>query len=114
MKAEFHPAASEEIVETTAFYENEVSGLGDRFISEVEQILELLREQPQIGQQIEKEFRRIVLARFPYSLIYIVSSQRKSGWWQWPINADDQVIGEKELAAKAFIGPTSVRSSGGR
>ena len=34
MKAEFHPAASEEIVETAAFYDNEVPSLGDGFIAE--------------------------------------------------------------------------------
>ena len=78
MKAEFHPAASEEIVETAVFYDNEVPGLGDRFISEVERVVELLREQQQIGQQIEKEFRRIVLARFPYSLIYRI--EPKKNW----------------------------------
>jgi len=42
MKAVFHPAASEEIVETTAYYEGEVPGLGDRFIAEVERIVEVL------------------------------------------------------------------------
>jgi hypothetical protein len=39
MKAEFHPAASEEIVETTAYYEIEVPGLGDSFIAEVRGLL---------------------------------------------------------------------------
>ncbi len=40
MKAAFHPTASEEIVETTAYYEGEVPGLGERFIVEVERIIE--------------------------------------------------------------------------
>ena len=69
MKAEFHPAASEEIVETTAYYEGEVPGLGDSFIAEVERIVEVLCDQPNIGQRVGEEFRRILLARFPYSLI---------------------------------------------
>jgi plasmid stabilization system protein ParE len=76
VKAEFQPAASEEIVETAAYYDREVPGLGSGFIIEVERIVGILRDQPTIGQRIEKEFRRILLARFPYSFIYCVESER--------------------------------------
>jgi len=93
MKAGFHPAASEEIVETTAYYEGEVPGLGDRFIAEVERIVEVLCDQPNIGQSVGEELRRIILARFPYSLIYSIESERiwviavahhrrRPGYWQ--------------------------------
>ena len=93
MKAEFHPAASEEIVETTAYYDGEVPGLGNGFIVEVERIVGILRDRPELGQRIEMEFRRVVLARFPYSLIYRVEPERiwvvalahqhrRPGYWQ--------------------------------
>ena len=93
MKAEFHPIASGEIVETTAYYEGEVPGLGDRFIAEVERIVEVLCDQPHIGQSVGEELRRIILARFPYSLIYSIESERiwviavahhrrRPGYWQ--------------------------------
>ncbi len=93
MKAEFHPRASEEIVETTAYYEGEVPGLGDRFIIEVERIVEVLCDQPNIGQSAGEELRRLLLARFPYSLIYSIESERiwviavahhrrRPGYWQ--------------------------------
>jgi len=93
MKAGFHPGAAEEIVETTAYYEGEVPGLGDRFIAEVEQIVEVLCDQPNIGQSVGEELRRIILARFPYSLIYSIESERiwviavahhrrRPGYWQ--------------------------------
>jgi len=93
MKAVFHPTASEEIVETTAYYEGEVPGLGDRFIAEVERIVEVLCDQPNIGQSVGEELRRIILARFPYSLIYSIESERiwviavahhrrRPGYWQ--------------------------------
>lgn len=93
MKAGFHPIAFEEIVETTAYYEGEVPGLGDRFITEVEQIVEVLCDQPNIGQSVGEELRRIILARFPYSLIYSIESERiwviavahhrrRPGYWQ--------------------------------
>ena len=93
MKAEFHPTASDEIVETTAYYESEVPGLGDRFIAEVESIIEVLCDQPNIGQSVGDKLRRILLARFPYSLIYSIESERiwviavahhrrRPGYWQ--------------------------------
>ena len=93
MKADFHPTASEEIIETTAYYEGEVPGLGDRFIAEVEKIIEVLCDQPNIGQSVGEELRRILLARFPYSLIYSIESERiwviavahhrrRPGYWQ--------------------------------
>ena len=76
MKAEFHQTASEEIIETTAYYEGEVPGLGASFIAEVERIVEVLSDQPNIGQRVNEEFRRILLANFPYSLIYSIESER--------------------------------------
>ena len=93
MKAEFHPTASDEIVETTAYYESEVPGLGDRFIAEVESIIEVLCDQPNIGQSVGDKLQRILLARFPYSLIYSIESERiwviavahhrrRPGYWQ--------------------------------
>jgi len=93
MKAEFHSAASDEIGETTAYYESEVQGLGDSFIAEVERVVEVLCDQPNIGQRVGEEFRRILLARFPYSLIYSIESERiwviavahhrrRPGYWQ--------------------------------
>ena len=93
MKAEFHPTASDEIVEIAVYYDHEVPGLGNSFIVEVERIVEILRDQPKIGQRIEKEFRRIILVRFPYSLIYsieleriwvvaVAHQHRRPGYWQ--------------------------------
>ena len=93
MKAEFHQAASKEIVETTAYYEGELPGLGAGFIAEVEKVVAVLCDQPNIGQRVGEEFRRIHLARFPYSLIYSIESERiwvvavahhrrRPGYWQ--------------------------------
>lgn len=76
MKVEFHPAAAEEFVETTVFYERSVSGLGDGFIMEVESVVDRLQAHPQIGQRVSDACRRIILARFPYSLIYSVETDR--------------------------------------
>ena len=41
MKVEFHPEASAEFQAAAAYYEKEVLGLGEAFISEVERVAEI-------------------------------------------------------------------------
>ena len=93
MKSEFHPEAEQEFIEASVFYESRVPGLGERFIAEVERAAELLTERPEIGQRIDQVFRRMVLRRFPYLLIYSVEAEeirivavahqrRPPGYWR--------------------------------
>lgn len=89
----FHPKASEELVASSEFYESKVVGLGDEFLNEVERMIQVLEDTPLLGVEIEIHFRRAVLHRFPFSLIYsveentlwilAVSHQRlKPGYWK--------------------------------
>ena len=78
MKVEFHPAASEELLENAAYYEEQIPGLGERFIFEAERIAGVLGDQPEIGQRLGGIYRRILLVRFPFSLIYSIES---NGIW---------------------------------
>ncbi|MGB5540482.1 MAG: type II toxin-antitoxin system RelE/ParE family toxin [Gammaproteobacteria bacterium] len=93
MKAEFHPAACEELLETAAYYEDQIPGLGERFIVEVERVAGVLADQPVIGQRIGVICRRILLVRFPFSLIYsiepdgiwilaVAHHRRRPGYWK--------------------------------
>ncbi len=93
MKAEFHLEASAEFQAASVFYEKEVPGLGEAFISEVESVVELIEAHPAIGKPINDVFRRAVLVRFPFFVIYCVESEelliiavahqrRKPGYWQ--------------------------------
>jgi len=93
MRAEFHAEVEEEFIEASQFCNLRVPGLGDRFISEVEGTLMLLVERPRIGQLMDNVFRRVVLDRFPYSLIYsiepekiwilaVAHQRRRPGYWR--------------------------------
>ena len=93
MKVAFHPASSEEFLETAAYYEAQIPGLGERFTIEVERITEVLGDQPEIGQKIGGIYRRILLIRFPFSLIYsiepdhiwivaVAHHRRRPGYWK--------------------------------
>lgn len=72
MNYEFHPEAELEIIESAARYESEVPGLGLEFSEEVERVLELLLERPELGVTVDGDIRHFVLRRFPFSVIYAV------------------------------------------
>lgn len=66
MTYEFHPEAEQEFVEAAAYYEQMVTGLGQRFGSEVRHAIERLLEYPELGSPVDEDLHRLVLIRFPY------------------------------------------------
>jgi plasmid stabilization system protein ParE len=72
MNYEFHPEAELEVIEAAARYDAAVPGLGERFGDEVERVIELLLERPELGARVIGEIRHFVLQRFPFSIIYVV------------------------------------------
>lgn len=93
MKLEFHPEAEEEFLQAVSYYEAQMPGLGERFDAELRTAAALLLEYAEIGPLVDTHLRKLVLDRFPYSLIYSISSEmiyvlavaherRKPGYWQ--------------------------------
>ena len=93
MTYEFHPAAEQEFVEAAAYYERNVTGLGQRFGREVRHAIERLLEYPEMGSPVDVDLRRLVLVRFPYVLIYcftpdmvtivaVAHARRRPGYWR--------------------------------
>jgi plasmid stabilization system protein ParE len=85
--------AEEELLATVAYYNSRVPGLGAEFLGEVERTTALARERPMLGALFDAGVRRLLLRRFPYSLIYqavadevlvlAVSHQsRRPGYWR--------------------------------
>ena len=73
MKYEFHPEAEQELYEAASRYESEVSELGFRFADEVERVILLLLDHPELGSRLDDELRHFVLRRFPFSVVYAVA-----------------------------------------
>lgn len=61
--------AEEEMTEASVFYEAATSGLGAGFLDEVQRVIDILREHPELGQPVGRGLRRGLLHRFPFSLI---------------------------------------------
>ena len=75
MKYEFHPEAELELYEAALRYESEVPELGQRFGDEVERVIQLLFDHPELGSRVDDNLRHFVLRKFPFSVVYAVSSQ---------------------------------------
>ena len=65
MICEFPPEAEQEFVEAAAYYERNLTDLGERFGSEVHHAIERLLEYPELGSPIDADLRRLMLTRFP-------------------------------------------------
>ena len=97
MRYEFHPEAEQEFVEAAAYYERNVTGLGQRFGREVRHAIDRLLEYPELGSPMDQDLRRLMLTRFPYVLIYsftpdmlrivaVAHVRRRPGYWRARVN----------------------------
>ena len=93
MKLEFHPDAEKEFLQAVSWYEAQLPGLGERFNAELRTAAALLLDYAEIGARIDADLRKLVLDRFPYYVIYSISSdliyvlavahdRRKPGYWE--------------------------------
>ena len=85
--------AEEEMTESAIFYEQESKGLGIDFLDEIENAISIICGNPKIAQKYSDDMRRFVLAKFPYSLLYVEEEsgivivavahyRRKPGYWK--------------------------------
>ena len=91
-----HSEAREEMQKAAVYYENCAAGLGFEFLVEVEQIFEKIKEHPDMGHMLIGPYRRALLQRFPYGVIYrqqagtgyvvaIMHLKRKPGYWVYRV-----------------------------
>ena len=71
----FLTPADEELSEAAKFYEAHSTGLGSDYLNEVQHAIDLVCEFPELGQAVDPGLRRVVLHRFPFSLIYSVEAE---------------------------------------
>lgn len=93
MKREFHPAARDEFLATTEYYDAALTGLGRRFRDAVQGTIDRVETHPQSGREGTSHSRRVVIAGFPYDLVYRVRAdvleilalshhRRRPGYWK--------------------------------
>lgn len=90
----FHPEARAELRAAAAYYESCRTGLGREFWTHVEAAAALVLSNPHAGGVIRAPYRRLIMRRFPYGVIYrhtgdviyvvaIMHLKRRPGYWRW-------------------------------
>jgi plasmid stabilization system protein ParE len=70
------PRAEDDIQAAFEWYESELPGLGNDFLSSLRQRLQSIRDAPESCAKIYGEVRRAIVSRFPYVVFYISQPTR--------------------------------------
>lgn len=82
MKLQLHPEAEEELFQGAAWYQDREAGLGDDLLAEVGRWFDVIAESPTTwpcwpgSPDVGVPIRRVVLDRFPYSIVYQAFPER--------------------------------------
>lgn len=88
----FHDLAERELNDAAQYYERESSGLEAAFLAEVERSAGAITRHPHAGAPLASGIRRRILRRFPYALLYrvttdsirilaVMSLRRRPAYW---------------------------------
>ena len=66
----FSPRASVEVQEAQDWYKSLETNLGERFFQSLECVLSEIHTSPERPRRFYKAFRKVLLSRFPYHVIY--------------------------------------------
>ena len=64
------PQAERDIADAHDWYEARQTGLGDDFLKKLEDCFQSIRRTPKMHGAVYKTYRRALLRRFPYAVIY--------------------------------------------
>jgi len=72
----FRHIARKEMDETIAWYDSQRAAFGIEFASEIESFLARIANTPEQFSKVRGEVRRAVLRRFPYTIRFLIVSNR--------------------------------------
>jgi hypothetical protein len=72
----FHPDVQGELDDAFRWYEGQRTGLGDEFLTTVEEVFNRLRRIPEVHSTVYRDVRRAVARRFPYGVFYRIRGDR--------------------------------------
>jgi plasmid stabilization system protein ParE len=75
MRARFLKPAEGEVGEAVAYFDEQRSGLGDRFEQDLADIVAFVTEHPRTGKPLTQRVRSIRLRTFRYNLIYVIDGE---------------------------------------
>ena len=69
------PAAAAEIEAAFGWYEDQRDGLGEELLSELDDVVRAILESPRRYTVAHRDTRRVLLRRFPYSVLYRIQGE---------------------------------------
>ena len=75
MTHRFNAEALAELISAGRYYNQQVPGLGDDFIDEVESGIRTILLDPTVWRILEDDVRRFLIRRFPYGIYYTLESE---------------------------------------
>ena len=89
----FHSEALAELADEAVYYDSKASGLGERFINEIEAAIGIAGGFPEMGAPFKFGTRRVFPKKFPFSIVYrihadeiiilaVAPDARKPGYWR--------------------------------
>ena len=70
------PEARSDVTEACEWYDGKSSGLGQRFLDELDRMFQRIQSHPLLYEEAMKNVRRARLRRFPYVIYYRVLAER--------------------------------------
>lgn len=75
MTHRFNTEALAEFISAGRYYNQQVPGVGDEFVDEVESGIRTILSNPAVWRILEDDVRRFLVLRFPYDIYYTVESE---------------------------------------
>ena len=72
------PLAELDLLEAFEWYEAEHVGLGDDFVSVIDNLFARIARSPRLYPQVHRHVRRAVVRRFPYLIYFVVEGETVS------------------------------------
>ena len=92
LQLRFHPEEEIDVAESHGWYQEMAQGLGDDFLTELEESYQAILELPDTWPKFKRGFRRYLLSRFPFAVLYkklgdmiyivaIMLQSRRTNYW---------------------------------
>jgi plasmid stabilization system protein ParE len=70
LPAVYLPEAEDDVDAAYAWYEGQLAGLGDQFLEALRELVDRIRDNPQMYGTFRRDVRAAALQRFPYVVYY--------------------------------------------
>jgi plasmid stabilization system protein ParE len=70
LKIRIHPKAEAEFKDSIIWYKNQQKGLEQEFVRCIDEAIEKIKRNPELYPLAHKNFRKIIVRRFPFVVIY--------------------------------------------